>query len=143
MATVVGDLGREAMSLVQIESKPLLKLSFTRWEESFKVLQTSIESKRARVLAVKNEMYLLVSFYFVFQGGLLNILISKADTLKCSQTVVIFVSSLLATIGIICSVHDKFHDYHRMKLRLENAISESRVNFPRPNSIKSSLHVGS
>ena len=130
MATVEGDLGWvevEAVSLVQIQSKPRLRLSFKRWEESFKVLQTSIESKRARVLAHKNEMYLLISFYFVFQGGLLNILISKADTLKCFHTVVVLPLCVLATVAIIRTVHDKFHDYHRMKLRLENAISESRV----------------
>lgn len=133
MATeVVSDIGREARSLVQIQSKPELRLSFKRWEESFKLLQTSIESKRVRALAAKNEMYLLGSFYFVFQGGLLNIVITKATTLQCLPDSVTFALSTLASIAILCSVHDKFHDYHRAKCRLNKAESESRVNDPCP-----------
>ena len=124
----VEDVRRQAQSLKEIRDEPEFEASLKRWDENLKLILTRIESIRARAQAAKNEIYLLISFYLVFQGGVMNVLASKANAKKCEYALWLSLLSIVALFGVVVSVHDKFHEYHEMKKKRQIEEKESRVS---------------
>lgn len=141
MDAAVGDVHRWGRSLAEFDTDPVLKLGLKRIDETLKETLALVESRRARATAAMNEMYLVLSFFLVFQGGVMNLLASKANASKCNYAWYPAALSTVAFLAVLGVVHDKFRDYHDLKRKRQNAESAANVCNPCNSSLPSFLRV--